>query len=65
MYNYTDPGEVKLLKKECFNRWYGLVPYYAALTLSRLPFQVSAKLHLLLKPTLYMLKKFKYGNFTV
>lgn len=41
MYNYTDPGEVKLLKKECFNRWYGLVPYYAALTLSRLPFQVA------------------------
>lgn len=35
------PSEVKLLKKECFNRWYGLTPYYAALTLSRLPFQVS------------------------
>ncbi|KAG4066626.1 hypothetical protein HA402_007262 [Bradysia odoriphaga] len=34
------PSEVKLLKKECFNRWYGLSPYYAALTLSRLPFQI-------------------------
>lgn len=34
------PGEVKLLKKECFNRWYGLMPYYIALTLSRLPFQI-------------------------
>lgn len=37
----TVPGEVKLLKKECFNRWYSLMPYYAALTVSRLPFQVS------------------------
>lgn len=37
---FSDPSEVKLLKKECFNRWYGLSPYYAALTLSRLPFQV-------------------------
>lgn len=34
------PAEVKLLKKECFNRWYGLMPYYMAFTLSRLPFQI-------------------------
>ncbi|XP_055625874.1 ATP-binding cassette subfamily G member 4 [Toxorhynchites rutilus septentrionalis] len=33
------PREVKLVKKECFNRWYGLFPYYLALTLSRLPIQ--------------------------
>lgn len=36
----ADPAEVKLLKKECFNRWYGLWPYYVAFTLSRLPFQI-------------------------
>ncbi|XP_031630020.1 ATP-binding cassette sub-family G member 1 [Contarinia nasturtii] len=34
------PSEVKLLKKECFNRWYALLPYYTALTLSRIPFQI-------------------------
>ncbi|XP_055529850.1 ATP-binding cassette subfamily G member 4 [Wyeomyia smithii] len=34
------PREVKLVKKECFNRWYGLFPYYLALTLSRLPVQI-------------------------
>lgn len=28
------------MKKECFNRWYGLTPYYLALTLSRLPLQI-------------------------
>lgn len=37
---FIDPSEVKLLKKECFNRWYSLMPYYTALTLSRIPFQV-------------------------
>ena len=31
---------MKLVKKECFNRWYGLFPYYLALTLSRLPVQL-------------------------
>ncbi|XP_058466216.1 ATP-binding cassette subfamily G member 4 isoform X2 [Malaya genurostris] len=34
------PREVKLVKKECFNGWYGLFPYYLALTLSRLPLQI-------------------------
>lgn len=38
---FLDPSEVKIVKKECFNRWYGLVPYYLALTFSRLPIQVS------------------------
>nr|QAA95924.1 ATP-binding cassette sub-family G member 8 [Diaphorina citri] len=33
------PQEVKLLKREYFNRWYRLRPYYLALTLSRLPQQ--------------------------
>jgi ABC-2 type transporter len=28
------------VKKECFNRWYSLSPYYLALTLSRLPLQI-------------------------
>ena len=35
----SDPDEVKLVKKECFYRWYGLTPYYLALTISRLPMQ--------------------------
>lgn len=34
------PSEVKIVKKEYFNRWYGLMPYYMALTLSRVPLQV-------------------------
>nr|AAL68329.1 RE70153p [Drosophila melanogaster] len=34
------PAEVKLVKKETFNRWYTLTPYYMALTVSRLPVQV-------------------------
>ncbi|XP_046660495.1 ATP-binding cassette subfamily G member 4 [Homalodisca vitripennis] len=33
----TFPYEVKLLAKEHFNQWYGLKPYYMALTLSRVP----------------------------
>lgn len=36
-----DPQEVKLVKKEHFNCWYSLTPYYAALTVSKLPIQVS------------------------
>ncbi|CAK1550583.1 unnamed protein product [Leptosia nina] len=35
------PQEVKLVKKEHFNRWYNLIPYYGALTVSKLPVQVS------------------------
>ncbi|XP_073947451.1 ATP-binding cassette sub-family G member 1 isoform X2 [Choristoneura fumiferana] len=34
------PQEVKLVKKEHFNRWYSLTPYYAALTVSKLPVQM-------------------------
>jgi len=34
------PPEVKLFKKEHFNGWYGLRPYYAALTISRMPIQM-------------------------
>ncbi|XP_044251758.1 ATP-binding cassette subfamily G member 4 [Drosophila takahashii] len=34
------PAEVKVVKKETFNRWYTLTPYYLALTVSRLPVQV-------------------------
>ncbi|KAH8363989.1 hypothetical protein KR084_001157 [Drosophila pseudotakahashii] len=36
----ADPAEVKVVKKETFNRWYTLTPYYLALTVSRLPVQV-------------------------
>ncbi|XP_037302867.1 ATP-binding cassette sub-family G member 1 isoform X2 [Manduca sexta] len=35
------PQEVKLVKKEHFNCWYGLTAYYAALTISKLPVQVT------------------------
>nr|ASS36030.1 ABCG4 [Samia ricini] len=35
------PQEVKLVKKEHFNSWYSLTPYYAALTISKLPIQVT------------------------
>ncbi|CAB3255750.1 unnamed protein product [Arctia plantaginis] len=31
------PLQVRLLRREYFNRWYGLKPYYAALTFSTLP----------------------------
>ncbi|XP_045534774.1 ATP-binding cassette sub-family G member 1 [Papilio machaon] len=31
------PKEVQLIKREYFNRWYGLKPYYAALIVSRTP----------------------------
>lgn len=34
------PQEVKLVKKEYFNCWYSLTPYYAALTVSKLPVQL-------------------------
>ncbi|EDW78857.2 uncharacterized protein Dwil_GK12677 [Drosophila willistoni] len=34
------PAEVKIVKKETFNRWYTLMPYYMALTVSRLPLQI-------------------------
>ncbi|XP_059475129.1 ATP-binding cassette subfamily G member 4-like [Neocloeon triangulifer] len=35
------PLEVKLLRREYFNRWYGLKPYFFALTVSRLPVQLT------------------------
>nr|ASS36029.1 ABCG1 [Samia ricini] len=31
------PTEIQLVKREYFNRWYGLKPYYAALVVSRTP----------------------------
>lgn len=34
------PNEVKLMKKEHFNRWYGLNSFYMAMTLSKIPVQV-------------------------
>jgi len=37
----TVPNEVKLLKKEYFNRWYGLTSFYLAFTFSKLPGMVS------------------------
>ncbi|KAK6640213.1 hypothetical protein RUM44_011899 [Polyplax serrata] len=40
------PSEVQLLKREYFNRWYGLTSYFFALSFSRLPLQ-------LILPTIY------------
>ncbi|XP_023936206.1 ATP-binding cassette sub-family G member 1-like [Bicyclus anynana] len=34
------PMELRMLRREYFNRWYSLKAYYAALTLSSLPFMV-------------------------
>ncbi|KAK7861706.1 hypothetical protein R5R35_010070 [Gryllus longicercus] len=34
------PYEVKLLRREHFNKWYSLVPYYSAMTVSKIPTQV-------------------------
>lgn len=34
---FSVPSEVQLVKREYFNRWYGLKPYYAALVVSRTP----------------------------
>lgn len=41
---FSDPAEVKIVKKETFNRWYSLMPYYMALSVSRLPLQVLLNL---------------------
>ena len=41
LYSVTVPNEVKLMKKEYFNRWYGLTSFYLAFTLSKLPGLVS------------------------
>lgn len=35
------PTEVQLLKREYFNRWYGLNAYFCALTISQIPMQVK------------------------
>ncbi|XP_065341155.1 ATP-binding cassette subfamily G member 4-like [Cloeon dipterum] len=35
------PIEVKLLRREYFNRWYGLKPYFFAATVARLPVQLA------------------------
>lgn len=36
-FNFSVPTEVQLVKREYFNRWYGLKAYYAALVCSRTP----------------------------
>lgn len=35
------PSEVQLVKREHFNRWYDLSPYFSALTISNIPGQVN------------------------
>ncbi|KAI8123488.1 hypothetical protein FF38_11964 [Lucilia cuprina] len=36
----TFPLEVQIVKKETFNHWYSLTPYYMAMSISRLPLQI-------------------------
>ena len=38
---FVVPIEVKLLKREYFNRWYRLNPHYFAMTLAKLPVQLT------------------------
>jgi len=42
------PTEVRLLKREYFNRWYGLNAYFCALTFSQLPMQVRIEFSVIL-----------------
>lgn len=39
MFPFVVPTQLKLLKREYFNRWYGLNAYFCALTVSTLPAQ--------------------------
>jgi ATP-binding cassette, subfamily G (WHITE), member 1 len=62
------PAEVKLVKKEWFNRWYGLAPYYIALSISRLPVQLV--LNLVFSTLVYTLSGqplewWRFGSFAV
>ncbi|XP_022129072.1 ATP-binding cassette sub-family G member 1 [Pieris rapae] len=54
------PQEVKLVKKEHFNGWYNLVPYYAALTVSKLPVQVS--LNMIFSTIVFFMVGVPYAN---
>lgn len=42
--HFAVPLEVELLRREYFNRWYGLKPYFLAMSVSRLPLQVGTLL---------------------
>lgn len=44
-YLISVPLEVKLLRREYFNRWYSLKAYYMALTIASLPLLVSSDLN--------------------
>lgn len=35
------PTQVQLLKREHFNKWYRLVPYYSAMIVAKLPIQLT------------------------
>uniref|UniRef100_A0A0K8WFN7 ATP-binding cassette sub-family G member 1 n=1 Tax=Bactrocera latifrons TaxID=174628 RepID=A0A0K8WFN7_BACLA len=41
------PMEIKIVRKETFNRWYKLTPYYMALNFSRLPLQIALNMIML------------------
>lgn len=38
---FSVPSEIALLRREHFNRWFKLAPYYWALLLGRLPIQIG------------------------
>lgn len=41
MFEFSVPSEIALLRREHFNRWFKLAPYYWALLLGRLPIQIG------------------------
>lgn len=41
IFPFTVPLEMETLRREHFNRWYNLVPYYLSIILFEIPFQVS------------------------
>nr|XP_024215405.1 ATP-binding cassette sub-family G member 1 [Halyomorpha halys] len=59
------PFEVKLLKREHFNQWYRLFPYYAAFTVAKLPYM--AILNILYLSLMYSLSglPWEIGRFSL
>lgn len=39
--NFAVPIEMEMMKREHFNRWYNLVPYFLSVVTFEIPFQVS------------------------
>lgn len=57
------PKEVQLLKREYFNRWYGLNAYFCALTCSQIPMQVRRLLLYEYHTNSIFLTRYKFQSF--